>query len=237
MHMDDFLVRLQLIRRRLPRAYILVFTNGDYLDMAAYRALMDAGVNELKVAMHLAKDKPYDERDILKRVFDKACELKLTAVLRGFVPDKCIDFTFVGSKAYVHLTQENYMTEGHSRGETLSGVGQQVADRTAVCLQPFDNFILNYKGDVLPCCTTIGATAEIEPCIVGNAHDASIFDIYCGEKLTGWRRHTMTEGAKRHPCATCPEQWSGFPDDWAAIYAQALALADALVTAAPAEPK
>lgn len=228
MHMDDFLARLRLIREKLPKAHLLIFTNGDYLDKDAFQALRDVGVHELKVAMHLSKEKPYDERDILKRVLDKSRELGLNPVLTDFTADKQIEFQLAGTTMAVRLSQENYMTEGHSRGETMTGVGRKMENRTIPCIQPFDNFIVNYKGDVLPCCTTIGATEEIAPCIVGNVKDASIFDIYCGEKLTAWRRSLMVEGEKRHPCATCPENWPGFPANWAEIVTKAFETANAV---------
>ena len=226
MHVDDFLARLRMIREKLPNAYILIFTNGDYLTKDAFQALEAVGINELKVAMHLSKDKPYEERDILKRIFDKSRELSLTPILKGFVPNKQIDFQLLGSKTFIHMTQENYMTEGLNRGEVLKGVGKKMADRTAPCLQPFDNFIVNYLGDVLPCCATIGSSDEVRPYVVGNVKESSIFDIYCAEKMTGWRRHVMVEGPKRHPCATCSAMWPGFPENWAEIVAKAFEIAD-----------
>lgn len=226
MHMEDFTARLKLIREKLPKCYILIFTNGDYLDKAALKVMEDLHVNELKVAIHNPPEKPYDERDILKRTVDKACELSLQPLLTRFTRNKEIEFRMIGSPIAVRYCQQNYMTEGHSRGETMPEVGRKVSNRTAPCLQPFDNFIVNYQGDVLPCCTTIGTSEDVRPFFVGNIKQQSIFDIYAGKKLTAWRRSVMTEGEKGHPCATCPEQWPGFPPNWAELFAKACAVAD-----------
>ncbi|MGB8600648.1 MAG: radical SAM/SPASM domain-containing protein [Rhizomicrobium sp.] len=223
MHLEDFVARLKAIRARLPRCYILIFTNGDYLTKAAFTVMEECGVNELKVAIHLSKDKLYDERDILKRTLDKSRELGLHPVLTNFTADKEIEFRLSGSSMCVRYSQANYMTEGNNRGEVLKGVGRKMAARTAACLQAMDNFIINYKGDVLPCCATIGSSPEVAPYVVGNVQGTSIFDIYCSEKFSAWRRDTMANGPKKRPCATCPEQWGGFPQNWDAIVHKALA--------------
>jgi MoaA/NifB/PqqE/SkfB family radical SAM enzyme len=228
LHMDDLAERLRLTRARLPDVYILLFTNGDYLDRKTFETLDECGVNALNVSIHLSKDRLYNERDILRRIYDKAKELGLTPVLTDFAADKRIEFRLMGSRMDIMMRQANYMTEGHSRGGVLKDVGRKIENRTSPCIQPFDNFIVNYKGDVLPCCTMAGASPELNDCIVGNVNRDTIFDIYCGEKLAAWRRHAMVTGPKRKPCDTCPEQWPGIGADWDATAAQAMAAAGPL---------
>lgn len=225
LHMEDFTWRLRLLQQRLPKAYVLIFTNGDYLTREIFDHLVDCGVTDLRISIHLGRGKPYSERDMLQRIFSKANELGLTAELNEFAPDKSIGFAFKGSPIKVLMRQSNYMTQGNSRGEVMKGVGKQVEGRTIPCFLPYDNFIINYRGDVLPCCGTIGASEEIKPFIVGNVREQSIFDIYASKELTAWRRHTMRSGPLRHPCATCPEQWPGFPNDWERYVEQAVATA------------
>lgn len=225
MHMEDFLARLRVIREKIPKSYILIFTNGDFLDKAALKAMEDLKVNELKVAIHNAPTKPYDERDILKRTMDKACELGLQPLLTHFKRDKVIEFRMLGSPITVRYSQENYMTEGHSRGDAMPDVGRKITNRTAPCLQPFDNFIVTYLGHVLPCCTVFGDNEMTERVYLGNIKEHSIFDLYAGEKLAAWRRTAMVEGEKQPPCSTCPEMWPGFPANWQEIYDKALAVA------------
>lgn len=232
MHKEDFYARLRMIRDKIPKAYILTFTNGDYLDRDALMEMENIGVHELKISIHQACGKPYEEREVLKRIFDKSQELGMTAVLAGYVPAKSIEFRLLGLRMMVRLSQENYMTEGLNRGDVLENVGKSVSNRTAPCLQPFDNFIVNFKGDVLPCCSMFGASPELDPYVAGNVHQSSIFDIYAGAKLAAWRRDVMGEGTKRSPCDTCSAFWPGFPENWGQILDQARKVAAAVDSAA-----
>lgn len=234
MHRDDLLMRLETARRKIPCSHLVVFSNGDFLDKATFQALESAGLNELRISIHLSAGKTYNERDVLKRILDKARELGLLAVLDDYASDKHLDFSLHGSKMRVLMFEKNYMTQGHNRGGVMAGVGVPIQRRSEPCIMPFDNFIVNYSGDVLPCCTLIGSSPEVQPWIVGNVANESIFDIYCSKKMAAWRRDNMAEGEKRPPCDTCPEILPGFPGNWSEVCAKAMAAAQHPVDGVPA---
>lgn len=222
LHLDDFTARLMLIRSRLPKARIVVSTNGDFLDREAFDALVSAGANEIDIAAHLT-DEPYSEAGVLARVQAMGQTLGLTPILADFEAHAALVFRLAGSDISVVMRLKDYARVGHNWGGTLPEIGPQTRGRTAPCLRPLDNFVITHKGDVAGCIPTGGTSPEVADCIFGNVGTESIFDVYCGPKMVAWRRQAMTTGAKRAPCATCPEVWPGLPVQWDEIAALALA--------------
>lgn len=92
----------------------------------------------------------------------------------------------------------NEVDRGNSMKQYSSG------DRLGPCRAPFDTFVIDYDGSVIPCRNIRSDYPPHQAMIVGNllSPGASIFNIYAG-RLSAWRRSMVGFGAKAFPCTTC----------------------------------
>jgi radical SAM protein with 4Fe4S-binding SPASM domain len=204
MHFENLSGRIAAARAKLPHAEIVIFSNGDHLNGDVFTKIEELGVDVLLLTMHMSPEKVYDECDALQRIFDIAKKIHLSPRIDTFIHNVKFEMSLTGSRVKVELRHANMLKYGHSQGGALKDVGEQVHDRTETCLEPYFAFIVGHRGDVHPCSLLVADTPEHESTIVGNLHTASIFDIYCGEKFTAWRRSRITSDPKPQPCASCP---------------------------------
>jgi len=206
MHRENILGRVTLARRLLPRAVIVVFTNGDYLDRPYLEQLIVAGMNKMIISVHLAADKPYDDEAILERINRLALALNTPIVPTGYAAGAFIRARLIHSGADITIRQTDYRRYGSNRASSLENVGPQIDVRMAACLLPIHQFIVGHEGKVVPCCTMVSDDPRNAARIVGNiAEDSSIFDIYCGSAMVNWRRGLFNIGPKRPPCEKCAD--------------------------------
>jgi radical SAM protein with 4Fe4S-binding SPASM domain len=225
MHFDNLVTRIQTARKRLPKASLCIFTNGDYLTKDMFCQLEDSGINAVILSVHMPPNKPWNERDVLQRIFDKANELDQKAMLTEYDAGKYMKFLLLGSNMTVSIHEGNYDDFGSNRGNLLPSVGEDVDERTRPCFHPMMFFIVNYRGDVVPCCDFVGDIPEHRPYVVGNVADASLFDIYANEKYTDWRINVLSTGKKPVPCNTCSQfdKRKRFDDDTQNLIDKAIA--------------
>jgi hypothetical protein len=206
MHRENLLGRLALTRRLLPRAAITVYTNGDYLTAEYLEQLIAAGMSDMIISVHLAPDKPYHEGEIFERINRIAQRLATPIIPTSYMKDTYITAQLVHAGAKIIIRQLDYMRWGSNRASVLGAIGPQIATRTSACVLPINQFILRYDGYVDPCCTIFSDTPSTRRYSVGNVAGASsIFDIYCGEALVGWRRSLFHIGPKQSPCDKCAD--------------------------------
>jgi hypothetical protein len=223
MFVDSLVERITFARQKLPNAMLTVYTNGDYLTRPVLDRLEAAGVNAVEITAHLQPGLRYTESKILTRIFKKAKELGLAAVLTDYKEGQSIGFTLSGSKMAVRMILVNYMQHGHSRGNLLDGVGRHVEARTKPCTQPFEWFVVNYTGAVTACCDLVADAPAHQSYITGQLSTSNIFDIYSGPAYVSWRKGTMTSDEKRDPCGACPSGIDReFMSDWDSLISQAI---------------
>lgn len=203
MHLDDLIPRIKLARAKLPQARLGIYTNGDYLDPDALRALEDSGVNYLQLSIHLAPGKAWNERDIFDRLCRKSKELGLQTLLSDFIPDTLIRCSLIGSKVQIGMQEWNIMTTGSTRGRLVPDVGTPVTGRTTPCIRPLEHFVIYNTGDVVSCCDFVPDAPEHKDYVIGNVAAESIFDIYSSERARRRRADALSNGPKMTPCDTC----------------------------------
>jgi hypothetical protein len=223
MFVDSLVERIAFARQKLPNATLTVYTNGDFLTRPVLDRLAAAGVNAVEITAHLQRGQNYTESKILTRIFNKAKELGLAAVLSDYREGESIGFTLSGSSMAVRMILVNYMRYGHSRGNLLDGVGRQVEARTKPCKQPLDWFVVNYTGAVTACCDLVADSPAHRNFVTGQLSTSNIFDIYSGPAYVSWRKGTMMSGEKRDPCGACPSDIDReFMPGWDDLIAQAI---------------
>ena len=102
----------------------------------------------------------------------------------------------------LHATCHNWNEYGTDRGGTLEQHIQK--ERIGPCRDPFETFVIDYTGAVMPCCALRSDLPQGIKFAVGNLSEpgTTIFDIYAGQ-LSAWRRSLVTFGSKTSPCTTC----------------------------------
>jgi len=103
----------------------------------------------------------------------------------------------------LHATCHNWNEYGTDRGGTLEQYIQK--ERIGPCRDPFETFVIDYTGAVMPCCALRSDLPQGIKFAVGNLSEpgTTIFDIYAGQ-LSAWRRSLVTFGSKTSPCTLAP---------------------------------
>jgi hypothetical protein len=193
--------RIRSARARVPNAEIAIVTNTDYLKPAVLESLREAGLSKIYMSIYprvsekwtLAIANRYSERLAAKLGTPISSRSETPVSLR-------CTFDFDGLE--LHSACINFEYYGSDRGNLLEQYTQQ--DRLGPCREPFETFVMDYTGKVMPCCNLRSDFAEHKNYIAGDLtnEDQSIFDIYAG-RLSGWRRSMVGFDRKETPCTTC----------------------------------
>jgi hypothetical protein len=218
LHLDDLLGRISLARKLLPRARLVVFTNGDYLKMPELEKLISAGVNQLTISVHLPVNRPYTDDEIFNRINKIAKRLGTPIRPVSYVKDVMICAQLVHPGIDIAIQQTDYERLGSNRAGTLE-TGEKIDMRTSACLLPIHQFIVGHKGAVVPCCVMVSDDKKNAEHILGHiGRKETIFDIYGSRRFVGWRQSLYNLGPKMAPCDKCNQGVSMPLNNEPAIY-------------------
>lgn len=201
--------RIAEARAALPKAHLMIYTNGDYLTPDYVTELANAGLNYTHVSIHLKQGDQYTEAYVLNRIAEIAHRTGLQARFSQVVPGSHIVAKFDTPALVMETRALNFAKHGNDRGGLLPDLSPQ-AVRTAPCTFVFNHFHIGFSGNVVPCCHIRSDRPEHARYVIGNLGRAkSIFDIVFSAKAAAWRRHMVHERAKTGPCATCTAPFMG----------------------------
>ena len=188
-------------RRLVPHAQLAVVTNTDYLKRDVLDHLAELGLNILFMSIYLKPSETWSLE--LAREYNRRLAEKLGLKLQKATKN---DFSLIC--LYNHPTMilrsscMNFNTYGNDRGELLNQY--KLSPRVSPCREPFETFVVDFNGSVMPCCNLRSDFPQHQKMIAGDLskETSSIFDIYVG-KLVGWRRSMLGFDAKAFPCTTC----------------------------------
>lgn len=219
LHLDDLLGRISLARKLLPRARLVVFTNGDYLKMPELEKLISAGVNQLTISVHLPVNRPYTDDEIFNRINKIAKRLGTPIRPVSYVKDVMICAQLVHPGIDITIQQTDYERLGSNRAGTLEFIGEKIDVRTSACQLPIHQFIVGHKGAVVPCCVMVSDDKKNAEYILGHVgRKETIFDIYGSRRFVGWRQSLYNLGPKMTPCDKCNQGVSMPLNNEPAIY-------------------
>lgn len=188
-------------RARVPNAELAIVTNTDYLKPAVLDQLVAAGLDVMYMSIYLRDKERWSTE--LARTYNArlASMLGLVQTARSEM-DSVVRYSYKYKGMTVRSACINFGENGSDRGGLLAQYSDRL--RKGPCREPFETFVIDYTGYVMPCCNLLSDRPEHRNYIVGSLLDAraSIFDIYAG-KLAGWRRSMVTFGKKEQPCTTC----------------------------------
>ena len=183
-------------RTALPKAHICIDTNGTLLTKEKLALLVDAGMNMIYVNCYSGKGQ-----------FDKLSKMvNEIGVGEGLVSLRIIDgetiggFYNRGGNIQIPTSLRN-----NKKLNLIKPFVRQLKRRIKYhvldykyCDQPFVQMFINYKGDVVLCCSDY--KYEV---VIGNILEDSIVDIWFNEKLAHYRK--MLLAGKRNKLPLCKE--------------------------------
>lgn len=199
----DILDRIAQARAALPKARIMIYTNGDYLTPAYVAELAAAGLDYMHVSIHMNAADVYSDIYALDRIAEVGTRIRIApkfkTVERGnFVIARCPH-----PKLEIELRAINFWKHGKDRGGLIKQITTD-RPRTLPCYFPFEYMHIGFEGTIVPCCHIRSDNEEHRPYRVGNLRDfPSLYQAYAGAKLAGWRRHLISSKEKDAPCRTC----------------------------------
>lgn len=195
--------RIAELRAAVPRARIMIYTNGDYLTPAYVDELAAAGLDYMHVSIHLKQGDRYSDLYVLNRIAEISHRTGLQARFTHLRGNDSIIAKFDTPKLTVETRAINFAKHGNDRGGLIPALSP-ANPRTDPCTFVFQHFHMGYTGNVVPCCHIRSDRPEHAAHVVGNLDRAdSIFDIFFGAKAAAWRRGLLHDRAKSGPCATC----------------------------------
>jgi radical SAM protein with 4Fe4S-binding SPASM domain len=228
--------RIREAREALPKARIMIYTNGDYLDPEYIEALAEAGLNYMHISIHMRKDDRYSDIYAINRMLEVSVRAGIAARIRTVRSNEYIIAAMPHPRMEIETRAINFMRNGTDRGGLLPEI-TPAAKRTAPCFFPFSHFHIGFSGNVVPCCHIRSDRPEHEDYLIGNLRDyGSIFHAFASERAAAWRRELVSAEEKKKPCDTCtaaflqgPEAAAAFDQAWRAHVLPAAAPAPALV--------
>jgi hypothetical protein len=185
----------------VPQAELAVVTNTDYLTRARLDTLRDVGLNRLYMSLYLRSKEAWTPELARQYIRRTATKLNLRPVdLRS--THESVECSFAYEGVVLFCACRNFDTYGTDRGAVIEKFA--TSRRRSPCREPFETFVIDYTGAVMPCCNLRSDMLAHKGFVAGDLLDpaASIFDVYASG-LAGWRASMVGFGEKKHPCATC----------------------------------
>ena len=191
--------RIAQARRRLPKAHLVLVSNGDYLNRESLRRIQDAGADRLMLDLYLADGKERDPSEIRSGLdkFQTRTGLQL-------VPLGEYDFRCLGTKVNITMGIPSYTGANMStRGGLVEIRELSQYQRTAVCFNPLHSVTVDYTGECVLCCQVRSDSQQHREAVIGdlNEPDYNLLDFY--RDLAAARRSLLAPGLKLGVCKTC----------------------------------
>lgn len=194
--LDNRLPRLlSMARATLPRAKILIQTNGDALTVEKGLGLFAAGLHKMIINC-------YDDREQVSRIKDTVREMagrqpelriikgRLARMVRPEPGPKIRQEIAIDDKTWWHEgTAENW-------AGNIPGALQKPWRKS--CVRPFNHLYVHYNGNVVLCCCDW--KGEV---VFGNLKDASLPEIYSGPIPAMYRRNLAQKNRRMKLCEFC----------------------------------
>jgi hypothetical protein len=203
----SFIPRLEEARKAVPKARLIVFSNGDYLDKELMDHVLAIGV-KIHVDIYPPEGEEFNEVKIAAAIakFEKRTGYK--AVLKGGDASGWGDYliadtsgAIVSSMKVGKYNQDNIFT----RGGAMDIPKRHTYQRTSACLKPVYHLNVNYDGNGMLCCHTRTDYDGHKDAVIANLSEPSenMFTFFA--KLASARRGLLGPGKKCGACATCDD--------------------------------
>jgi MoaA/NifB/PqqE/SkfB family radical SAM enzyme len=205
MHEANF-TYLERIKRALPKCYIQIYSNGDYITRDYLERAERAGVDLIVVSFHLQAGKAFNTEDIVERAAKFMRRTLLPLQMMDYQKGKRFHFQAHLGRLQVLAGLVNWESDGHSWGGIIDA-GKEMADPGTPCQSPVNILCLSTQGDFTLCCAV---PREKTPenlasgAMLGNLRDhKSIFHAYASDAMLYWRQHSFSTENIPPLCQDC----------------------------------
>lgn len=189
---------INIIRTEIPRAKLVIFTNGDYLERSVLKRLEENGVSTLYVSLHDAIGRDNYQKLLfknLKKIGKESHKLKDVSDIFG----KKYKIESPGMETIYYIPDPKMMT---SRGGIIKNLGK--GNKNFFCYLPFASSAIDYEGNMKICC-------EIYPendlhkkiGLIGNLKEKSFSDLWLSNKYNLLRKNFLLNNIKNQICLGC----------------------------------
>jgi MoaA/NifB/PqqE/SkfB family radical SAM enzyme len=199
----SILERIREIRRRVPKARIMIFSNGDYLDQDYLDELADAGLDYLHISVHLKRGDQYTDIYVVNRINEISVRIGIASPITSLKSKEYAIARTPHPRMEIEIRGINFHKHGTDRGGLIDDI-TTAQRRRDPCSFPFQHFVVGYNGQISPCCHIRSDRPEHAALTYGNLRDfGSIFEAFTSEPAAAWRRELIGDQEKRSPCDTC----------------------------------
>lgn len=201
--------RIREARRALPRARLLVYSDGDYLDGAYLDELGEAGLHYLHISVHTRYNGRYSEVDALDLIAKLIRRVSRPIRYKRLVANEFILAQIPHPVMEIEVRAINFQRHGIDRAGLVQ-LERKPPTRTAPCHFVFAHFHVGFSGNVVPCCHVRSDSEAHAGLRYGNLDEfGSIFQAWAGSAGAAWRRELITSLPKRSPCDRCAVAFLG----------------------------
>lgn len=201
---EFFYERLHEAKELLPHALLAANTNCDFLDDNALQKAYESGLRQLNMQIYLQEEELFTPELVAKKLSH------LQKRLRGVVFDTpkirhdLIEYPCSYHDMHIRAYARDFRVNGIDRSDLE--VQTRPSNRNTPCTIATNQVIINYKGEMLPCChirsdydkhaSFVFATLQKKP--------ASLFEAYFSKKSLAWKKSLLSfDTTFESPCTNC----------------------------------
>ena len=196
---ESIYARVSEARRRLPNAYLVITSNGDYLNKRSLARLEDSGLDRLLLDLYLPDHKENDPAELASSLekFRRRTEL----VVEERAPR---EYVISGSPIKITMGAPNFTKESMTtRGGLMELPKSKTYSRRAACFAPIHQIVIDYNGQGMLCCQARSDAAQHADSVIMdlNKSENTLFHFY--RALGPARAGLISPGLKCGICVTC----------------------------------
>ena len=199
--------RIETARAALPKAGLVMISNGDYLNRKTLPRLESLGLDRLIIDLYMPNGRERDPEAI-------AAGLRKFSRRTGMTLERTGEFSYrvAGLRMKATVDVPFYTESGISTRGGLVEVDKLASyRRRAVCMAPIRHVVVDWNGKGMMCCQTRSDAPEHRRAVVGDLAEPGygLFHLY--RDLGPVRRALLVPGEKSGVCLSCDVRDDG-PD-------------------------
>ena len=196
---DSIYSRVAKARTALPKASLVIISNGTYLNPSTLKALEEAKLDQLLLDLYLPNHKEADEEELAEGL--RKFQLRTGLTTAEYGPR---EYVVNGSSIKITMGAPIYTKESMSTRAGLMDIPKTYSyHRKGVCLAPVRCVVIDYNGKGMLCCQTRSDAPQHQNAVIGDLSQPnySLFHFY--RDLGSARAALVSPGRKGGICESC----------------------------------
>lgn len=202
------LLRISSIRSFIPKANLVIYTNGDYLNKDLLLILADLGVTLINATLH-SENTTYEE--LILKLKSRVEKLELPFTFHNDTNNKSCHAQIKLGNLSLRYQVADFFAKKDNGAMRISNRGGSIDNcsnygRLEPCLTTFNEIQIEYDGTLLPCCNIHSGLDIHKNYILGKLeNNGNLFVEWTNHNYVNWRKKLITFGAKGPPCTNCED--------------------------------